>query len=165
MRKVAAIYAFLFGLNAGAWASALWAFWTRPILLGTALLAYTFGLRHAVDADHIFAMTTWRASCCRSASHDARRIRLGVRQAAAKALFTTWLLRWCPCSWRSSSAALAAGVFVHQFSLSGGVWDKIRGANDNFGTLGFIIVGVFATTWITSVAVYKLLGYDEVTAA
>jgi high-affinity nickel-transport protein len=27
-----------------------------PALLGTALLAYTFGLRHAVDADHISAI-------------------------------------------------------------------------------------------------------------
>ena len=27
-----------------------------PVLLGTALLAYSFGLRHAVDADHIAAI-------------------------------------------------------------------------------------------------------------
>ncbi len=27
-----------------------------PLLLGTALLAYSFGLRHAVDADHIAAI-------------------------------------------------------------------------------------------------------------
>ncbi len=32
------------------------AFSTRPLLLGTALIAYTFGLRHAVDADHISAI-------------------------------------------------------------------------------------------------------------
>ena len=42
--------------NLGAWALALWTFDTRPVLLGTALLAYTFGLRHAVDADHISAI-------------------------------------------------------------------------------------------------------------
>ena len=29
---------------------------TRPVLLGTAFLAYGFGLRHAVDADHIAAI-------------------------------------------------------------------------------------------------------------
>ena len=28
----------------------------HPVLLGTALLAYSFGLRHAVDADHIAAI-------------------------------------------------------------------------------------------------------------
>jgi nickel/cobalt transporter (NiCoT) family protein len=50
------LYAFLIALNLGAWALALWAFWSHPILLGTALLAYTFGLRHAVDADHISAI-------------------------------------------------------------------------------------------------------------
>ena len=59
----------------------------------------------------------------------------------------------------------AAGVFAHRLALNGGVWDAIRGANDNFGVLGFIIVGVFAASWILSAAVYKLLGYDELTAA
>lgn len=50
------LYASLIALNLAAWALALWAFWSHPILLGTALLAYTFGLRHAVDADHISAI-------------------------------------------------------------------------------------------------------------
>jgi high-affinity nickel-transport protein len=50
------LYGLLIALNLGAWALALWAFWSRPVLLGTALLAYTFGLRHAVDADHISAI-------------------------------------------------------------------------------------------------------------
>ncbi|MEO6836216.1 MAG: HoxN/HupN/NixA family nickel/cobalt transporter [Candidatus Tumulicola sp.] len=54
--KVYAIYAFLIALNVAAWALAFAAFWAHPILLGTALLAYTFGLRHAVDADHISAI-------------------------------------------------------------------------------------------------------------
>ena len=40
----------------GAWVLAFVAFSTRPLLLGTALIAYTFGLRHAVDADHISAI-------------------------------------------------------------------------------------------------------------
>ncbi len=40
----------------GAWLAALAAFRDRPVLLGTALLAYSFGLRHAVDADHIAAI-------------------------------------------------------------------------------------------------------------
>jgi nickel/cobalt transporter (NiCoT) family protein len=50
------LYGFLIGLNLVAWALALWAFWSHPILLGTAVLAYTFGLRHAIDADHISAI-------------------------------------------------------------------------------------------------------------
>jgi high-affinity nickel-transport protein len=31
-------------------------FWSRPLLLATAFIAYGFGLRHAVDADHIAAI-------------------------------------------------------------------------------------------------------------
>jgi len=50
------VYAILIALNVAAWALAFGAFWSHPVLLGTALLAYTFGLRHAVDADHIAAI-------------------------------------------------------------------------------------------------------------
>jgi high-affinity nickel-transport protein len=50
------MYALLISVNAGAWIWALIAFHHHPVLLGTALLAYTFGLRHAVDADHIAAI-------------------------------------------------------------------------------------------------------------
>jgi high-affinity nickel-transport protein len=42
--------------NVAAWTWALIAFVDRPILLGTAFLAYMFGLRHAFDADHIAAI-------------------------------------------------------------------------------------------------------------
>ncbi|MGH9585850.1 MAG: HoxN/HupN/NixA family nickel/cobalt transporter [Acidobacteriaceae bacterium] len=43
-------------LNLVAWGWALVAFHGYPVLLGTAFLAYSFGLRHAVDADHIAAI-------------------------------------------------------------------------------------------------------------
>jgi len=54
--KAIGLYALLIALNMGAWVYALIAFHNRPVLLGTALLAYGFGLRHAVDADHIAAI-------------------------------------------------------------------------------------------------------------
>jgi nickel/cobalt transporter (NiCoT) family protein len=54
--KVIAIYALLLVFNLGAWAWAVVAFHRFPVLLGTAFLAYSFGLRHAVDADHIAAI-------------------------------------------------------------------------------------------------------------
>jgi high-affinity nickel-transport protein len=54
--KVIAIYALLVLATVAAWMLALAAFATRPFLLGTAILAYSFGLRHAVDADHISAI-------------------------------------------------------------------------------------------------------------
>jgi high-affinity nickel-transport protein len=54
--KVIAVYLLLFIFNAAAWLWAVIAFGRYPILLGTAALAYSFGLRHAFDADHIAAI-------------------------------------------------------------------------------------------------------------
>ena len=55
-RRIVTIFSLLIIANIGVW---IWAFAVlgdNPMLLGTALLAYTFGLRHAVDADHIAAI-------------------------------------------------------------------------------------------------------------
>jgi len=56
MRKSVAILGGLILGNAAAWGCALIFFAGRPLLLGVALIAYTLGLRHAVDADHIAAI-------------------------------------------------------------------------------------------------------------
>lgn len=54
--KIVGLYVLLIVANIVAWLWALAAFHDYPILLGTATLAYTFGLRHAFDADHIAAI-------------------------------------------------------------------------------------------------------------
>jgi high-affinity nickel-transport protein len=54
--RIIAMYGILFAFNVGAWIWVVVAFHRYPVLLGTALLAYSFGLRHAVDADHIAAI-------------------------------------------------------------------------------------------------------------
>ena len=54
--KVIALYTLLIFANLVAWGCAFFAFHDHPVLLGTAFLAYSFGLRHAVDADHIAAI-------------------------------------------------------------------------------------------------------------
>ncbi|WP_354137239.1 HoxN/HupN/NixA family nickel/cobalt transporter [Bradyrhizobium sp. LB11.1] len=46
----------LVAANVAAWAWAFAAFSDRPAVMATALLAWVFGLRHAVDADHIAAI-------------------------------------------------------------------------------------------------------------
>jgi nickel/cobalt transporter (NiCoT) family protein len=51
--RIVALYGLLLGFNGLVWSWAATAFGGRPVLLGTALLAYVLGLRHAVDADHI----------------------------------------------------------------------------------------------------------------
>jgi high-affinity nickel-transport protein len=55
-RKVIGMYAILVTANIAAWLWALIEFHGNPLLLGTAFLAYSFGLRHAFDADHIAAI-------------------------------------------------------------------------------------------------------------
>jgi high-affinity nickel-transport protein len=40
----------------------------------------------------------------------------------------------------------AIGLLKDQLNLPGGFWDFIGNLNDNFGTLRFVIVGVFALT-------------------
>ncbi len=55
-RKLVGIYGVLVAANIAAWVWALIAFHDYPVLVGTAFLAYAFGLRHAVDADHIAAI-------------------------------------------------------------------------------------------------------------
>lgn len=55
-QRILGVYALLVAFNVAAWVWAFYAFHTRPLLLGTCLLAYSFGLRHAVDADHIAAI-------------------------------------------------------------------------------------------------------------
>lgn len=55
-RRVIGMYVFLGLANILLWGVAVAVFHRFPLLLGTALLAYGFGLRHAVDADHIAAI-------------------------------------------------------------------------------------------------------------
>src|ERR1700704_1092709 len=54
--RIVAIYAILIIANLAAWIWALVAFVHQPVLIGTAVLAYSLGLRHALDADHIAAI-------------------------------------------------------------------------------------------------------------
>ncbi|WP_242559110.1 MULTISPECIES: HoxN/HupN/NixA family nickel/cobalt transporter [Pandoraea] len=54
--RVGGMYALLAAFNIGAWVWAFVAFRGDPLLLSTGVLAWGFGLRHAVDADHIAAI-------------------------------------------------------------------------------------------------------------
>jgi len=55
-RRLVTIYSFLIGLNIVMWALTLAVSVKYPVVLGLAVLAYGFGLRHAVDPDHIAAI-------------------------------------------------------------------------------------------------------------
>jgi high-affinity nickel-transport protein len=53
------------------------------------------------------------------------------------------------------------GLLVGQFHLTGGLWDLVGKLNDNFGLLGYGIIGLFALSWIFSIAIYKWRRFDD----
>jgi high-affinity nickel-transport protein len=55
----------------------------------------------------------------------------------------------------------ALSIVGGQLKLGGSFWDGIGSISNNFGTLGYIIVGVFIASWAISTVVYKLRRYDE----
>ena len=54
--RIVLIYGILIFANVAAWLWAFVDFAHQPVLIGTAVLAYSLGLRHAIDADHIAAI-------------------------------------------------------------------------------------------------------------
>jgi high-affinity nickel-transport protein len=67
--KASAVFVLLIAANIAAWAWALAEFGRQPVLLGTVVLAYVFGLRHAFDADHIAAID----NVVRKLMHDGKK--------------------------------------------------------------------------------------------
>jgi len=51
------------------------------------------------------------------------------------------------------------GLIAGQFHLHGVFWDAIAELNDNFGLLGYGIVGLFVVSWGISFIVYRLKRY------
>jgi high-affinity nickel-transport protein len=54
----------------------------------------------------------------------------------------------------------ALSVLRAQFSFDGSFWNLVSRVSDNFGLLGFVIVGAFVASWSVSVAVFKSRRYD-----
>lgn len=55
----------------------------------------------------------------------------------------------------------ALGLLAGQFHLKGIFWDLINGLNGNFGLLGYLIIGLFAVSWIVSIAIFKWRKFDR----
>jgi nickel/cobalt transporter (NiCoT) family protein len=47
----------------------------------------------------------------------------------------------------------------------GGFWGMIGAINENFGALGYVIVGIFVVSWLISFIVYRAKRYDEIEVA
>jgi high-affinity nickel-transport protein len=48
---------------------------------------------------------------------------------------------------------------------AGGFWGAVGSLNDNFGVLGYLIVGIFIAAWLVSYIVYRVNRYDEIEAS
>lgn len=55
----------------------------------------------------------------------------------------------------------ALGLIADQLKLQGPVRDAVGTLNENFGTLGYIIIGIFVLSWIASVLIYRAKRFDE----
>ncbi len=55
-QRIGVLYLLLISLSIAAWVVAYLTFHRQPLLMGMSLVAWSFGLRHAVDADHIAAI-------------------------------------------------------------------------------------------------------------
>ncbi len=54
------------------------------------------------------------------------------------------------------------GLIGDTFKLDGGFWNAIGALNENFGVLGYVIIGVFALSWLASALIYRAKGYDSI---
>ncbi|GHO89655.1 HoxN/HupN/NixA family nickel/cobalt transporter [Dictyobacter formicarum] len=59
------------------------------------------------------------------------------------------------------------GIISNALNLSGPFWSQVGNLNDNFGFIGYVIIGIFVVSWIVSTIIYKVKRYDnlEVPAA
>jgi high-affinity nickel-transport protein len=55
----------------------------------------------------------------------------------------------------------AAGLLKEKLELNGGLWDVVGNLSDNFGNLGFVIIAVFILSWIASMILYRMKGFDR----
>jgi high-affinity nickel-transport protein len=59
----------------------------------------------------------------------------------------------------------ALGLIGSQLHLDGHFWTLIAKLNNNFGVLGYVIIGLFALAWILSVAIYRWRRFDQLELA
>ena len=55
----------------------------------------------------------------------------------------------------------ALGLVAGQLHCSGLFWNAVVRLNGNFGVLGYFIVGIFALSWVLSIAIYKWRKFDD----
>ena len=149
--RLTALYALLFGANIAVWIWAYFALHDNAVLFGTAFLAYTFGLRHAVDADHIAAIDN---STRKLMQQGQRPVGVGLFFSLGHSLVVLLL-------------AIAVGFAASRVT---GRFDSLKAFGDIFGTLAsalflFLLAAfnivVMISVWRTFRAVKRGERYSE----
>jgi hypothetical protein len=55
----------------------------------------------------------------------------------------------------------ALGLMAERLELTGPFWDFVTNLNSNFGVLGYAIVALFVASWIVSMVIYYVNGYER----
>jgi high-affinity nickel-transport protein len=55
----------------------------------------------------------------------------------------------------------ALGLIADQLRLEGRFWSAIGILNEDLGSVGFVVIGIFALCWIASAAIYRWHGYGN----
>jgi len=53
------------------------------------------------------------------------------------------------------------GLVADQLKLQGAAWYAIGALNNNFGTIGYVIIGIFALSWAISALIYRVRRFDD----
>ena len=59
----------------------------------------------------------------------------------------------------------ALGLIARRAGLHGAFWDSVAALNNNFGSIGYLIIAVFVVCWGVSALVYRLKRYDMLEVA
>jgi high-affinity nickel-transport protein len=137
-RRIIGIYGLLILANLFAWAWAALVFCDQPMLLGTAFLAYGFGLRHAVDPDHLAAID----------NATRKLIQQGKRPAAVGLFFALG---------HSSVVILAAAGVAATATALAGSFDRFKATGSIIGTgvSAFFLFAVAAANLIILRGVWR----------
>ena len=55
----------------------------------------------------------------------------------------------------------ALSLLVGRLDLQGSFWRVIGGLNDDLSRMGYLVVAIFLASWVVSIAVYRLRGFEQ----
>jgi high-affinity nickel-transport protein len=135
---LARLFGPLIAANVFVWAAAIALFGGHAVLMGAALLAYTLGLRHAVDADHVAAI-----------DNVTRKLMAARRDPARTGLYFSL--------GHSTVVWLAALGIAFAATAAGPKMESLRAAGGVFGT-SISVLFLFAIALANLVVLKDLIG-------